>query len=85
MTNRMTEWPLTDDDALEADVADVQQGRQDAHYVHDLLLFEQQHLHGRPDLGELVGVVPALASDAVPLHHYQLTTTTTITTKLLGN
>ncbi len=58
---------LTDDDAFEGDVADVEQGGQDAQNVHDLLLGEEQHLHGRSDLGELVGVVPAFARDTVAL------------------
>ena len=52
---------------LVPDVAHVQDGGQDLQHLPDILVRHLQHLHGCPDLGKLLGVVPPLAGgDAAP-------------------
>ena len=42
-------------------VAHVEDRRQDLQHLPDVLIRHLQHLHGGPDLGKLLGIVPALA------------------------
>ena len=52
---------------LVLDVADVEEGGEQLHDVPDLVVGEGEHLAGGADVGELDGVVAAVARDALAL------------------